>query len=85
MEKEFKPLPASTVTESSKACEKCEFHATALTPEKTMQMQCRHNLPEVIATFVPQGPGQMGVMAHRKPWPIMEEGDWCGKYKPQLQ
>ena len=72
------------MTESSKDCANCKHHQTVVAADKTFQTQCRKELPKSIAQMLPQGPGQIGVFSQRLPWPVMEKGDWCGEYEPQL-
>jgi hypothetical protein len=67
-----------------KSCQNCKFHATVTGADRTIQTQCRKEIPKMMAQFIPQGAGQVGVIAQRVPWPVMEKDDWCGLYEPQL-
>lgn len=69
---------------TSKDCRNCKFHEAAIGPDGSLQTQCRHEIPKMMAQFIPQGAGQVGVLAQRVPWPVMEKGDWCGSYAAQL-
>lgn len=67
-----------------KTCQNCKYHATVTGPDRALQTQCRKELPKMITQFIPQGGGQVGILAQKAPWPVMEQDDWCGSHELQL-